>query len=88
MDQRPALDATVLISSQPDFLEGGVTERRIRDETALYRKQVEQLDAEFERRHIALDRIFISRITGIAADPFVMFAGDRTDEPVSGEVPQ
>lgn len=88
MAQPADVDQTVLISSQPDFLNGGVSERRLRDETAMYRKQVEALDAEFERRHIALDRIFISRITAIAADPFVMFAGDRTDDPLNAEVPQ
>lgn len=81
------MDATLIVSSQPDFLQGGVTERRVQQEVAAYRKQVEALDHEYERRHIALDRVFITRITGIAADPFITFASDRVDESVDTEPP-
>jgi arylsulfatase A-like enzyme len=79
MEVRGQDDATILISSEPDFLQGGVTERRVRDETAKYRRFVDELDARYEREHKALDRVFVTRITAISDNPFVTFVSDEGD---------
>lgn len=86
--QHAELDQTTVIPLNSDMLSEGETQRRVREETALYRRQVEMLDAEYERRHNGLNAIFCRRIMEIAANPFATLQNDGLEPAGHAEVPQ
>lgn len=87
MTQSVDMDATTQIPLNVDTLSEGATQRRVREETAMYRGKVQELDAKYDRAHIALDRIFVMRIMAIAADPFTQFISDDGPDSVNTEPP-
>lgn len=83
METREPMDATMRISTEPDFLQGGVTERRIREESDRYTSILQGFALRMERERAAIDREFIRRTLAIAQDPFAVL--DRPEAQLQEE---
>lgn len=60
--------------NDPDFiLTGGVVERRVNDEVAMYDRRLAELTMQYQNSVAALNAAFTSRVRAIANDPFVKF---------------
>jgi len=84
MESRPTDETITFDTGMNDFLSGGVTERRIKEEMAAYDEHLRRLADEMAARNNAANLTLVIRIRAIISDPFVQLPPPGVDGPSDG----